>query len=225
MSPLSGRGVVLVTGTDTGVGKTWVGCGLVRALCAAGRRVAVRKPAETGCVQRDGELFPADAAALREAAGEAESLAEVCAIRFEEPLAPAVAASRAGVAIDPAAVASEITAAAGRVDVVVVEGAGGLLVPLAGRYAYADLARDVGAKLVVVAAARLGAINHTLLTLEVAAARGLAIAGLVVNHVAAEEDLATRTLATTLRSLTDCAILAEVRHGEDPALSLAAACR
>jgi dethiobiotin synthetase len=220
VSALSGRGVVLVTGTDTGVGKTWVGCGLVRALRASGRRVAVRKPAETGCARRDGELFPADAAALRAAAGEEEALATICPIRFEEPLAPAVAAERAGVAIDPAAIAREIGATARRVDVVVVEGAGGLLVPLSWRYAYADLAADLGAKLLVVVAARLGAINHTLLTLEVAAARGIAVAGLVVNHMAGEQDLATGTLTVTLRGLTDCEVLAEIGHGEDPARTL-----
>jgi dethiobiotin synthetase len=211
---------VLITGTDTGVGKTWIGCGLVRALRAAGRAVAVRKPLETGCLWQNGELFPADAAELRRAAGDEEPLEQICTLRLEEPLAPAVAAERAGRVIEPSEIVGEIRAAARRVDVVVVEGAGGLLVPLSGRYGYADLARDLGARLVVVVGARLGAINATLLTLEVAAARGLAVAGLVVNHVSPTADLATETLAASLRSLTDVPILAEVLHGEDPATRL-----
>ena len=212
--------VVLVTGTDTGVGKTWIGCALVRALRAEGRSVSVRKPAETGCLSRDGELYPADAALLREAAGPGESLADVCGVRLAEPLAPAVAAARAGAVIEPAAIVAEIAAASRRFDLVVVEGAGGLLVPLSGRYGYADLARDLGARLILVVGARLGAINATLLTLEVAVARGLPVAGLVVNHFAATEDLATRTLAASLRHLTDVPVLAEVAQGEDPATRL-----
>src|SRR5262249_30468738 len=148
------------------------------------------------------------------------SLAAVCGVRLAEPLAPAVAAERAGTVIELAAIVAEIQAASRRVDLVVVEGAGGLLVPLAGRYGYADLARDLEARLVLVVGARLGAINATLLTLEVAAARGLPVAGLVVNHVAAAEDLATRTLADSLRRLTDVAVLAEVAWGEDPTARL-----
>jgi dethiobiotin synthetase len=180
----------------------------------------VRKPAESGCVWRDGALFPADAAALREAAGERESVERVCGIRLEEALAPGVAAERAGIAIDPRAIAAEVAATARGVDVVVVEGAGGLLVPLSGRYSYADLAKDAGARLLLVVGARLGAINHALLTLEVASARGLVVGGIVVNHPTPEEDLATRTLAETLGRLTDRHDIVEVGHGEDPAVRL-----
>lgn len=220
-SALLDPGVLLVTGTDTGVGKTWVGCGLVRALKATGRRVVVRKPAESGCERRGEVLIPADAVALRDAAGCEEPLERVCALRLEEPLAPGVAAERAGIAIDPTQIAAEIAASGSDKDLVVVEGAGGLLVPLAGRYLYADLARDLQARLLVVVGARLGAINHTLLTLEVATARGLPVLGVVVNHPNSEVDLATETLATSLRRQTDATILAEIRHGEDAALSFA----
>jgi len=216
MSGLPSRGIVFVTGTDTGVGKTWIGCGLVRALRAAGRAVVVRKPAESGCEARRGVLFPADAAALRSAAGSEEPLEHVCPVRLEEPLAPAVAAARAGVRIDPARIVQEIVERSADADVVVVEGAGGLLVPLWERYLYADLARDLGAAVVIVVGARLGAINQALLTVEVAATRGLVVSGLVINHPQPAEDVATRTLETTLRELTTVPVLAAVRHGEDP---------
>ncbi len=216
MSGIPSRGIVFVTGTDTGVGKTWIGCGLVRALRAAGRTVIVRKPAESGCETRRGILFPADAAALRSAAASDEPLEQVCPVRLEEPLAPAVAAARAGAIIEPARIVQEIVERSADADVVVVEGAGGLLVPLWERYSYADLARDLGAAVLLVVGARLGAINQALLTLEVAAARGIAVSGLVINHPHPSEDLATRTLEATLRELAPRPVLAAVRHGEDP---------
>ena len=220
MGDEAARRILFVTGTDTGVGKTWVTCGVARSLVEAGLEVAVRKPAESGCARVDGELLPADAVALRTAAGSRESLEEICAVRLEEPLAPAVAAQRAGQTIDVDAMVSGYRAAAERWDAVLVEGAGGLLVPLADGVSYADLAVALGGRVLVVTAARLGAINHTLLTLEAVRARGLEVAGVVVNHVAAEEDLATRTLAETLADLDGTPVLGSVPHGADPARHL-----
>lgn len=230
--------IVLITGTDTGVGKTHVACGLARALRAAGRSVAVRKPAETGCSPQGGvaaaasepaagssaELVPADALALREAAGSQEPLAAICPVRLAEPLAPAVAARRAGIEIDVAALVRSCRERAGEVDVLLVEGAGGLLVPLHGRYGYADLARDLGARLLIVVGARLGAINHALLTVEAARTRGIDVLGLVVDHLAPRGDLATETLAATLRELADVPVVGEVRFGAEAPAGLVARC-
>jgi dethiobiotin synthetase len=235
------RRIVLVTGTDTGVGKTWVACGLARALRAAGLSVAVRKPAETGCgeapvsadsiAHRAGvsvarslvgaHLRPADAAALRDAAGGTERLDEVCPYRFAEPLAPAVAARRAGVTIDVAALVRDCRERAASADVLLVEGAGGLLVPLGDGATFADLARELAAAVIVVVGARLGAINHALLTIEAARARGLSVLGLVVNHFSATRDLATETLAETLAELGDVPLLATVSFRDDGTAALA----
>jgi dethiobiotin synthetase len=213
--------VLLVTGTDTGVGKTYVACGVVRAARAAGLKVAVRKPAETGCdAGADGDLIARDAVALHAAAGASEPLDVVCGIRLPEPLAPAVAARRAGVTIDVPRLVASFTRRAAEVDLLVVEGAGGLLVPLAGHTTYADLARDLGARLLVVVGARLGAINHAQLTFAAAEARGVPVAGYVVNHFAGGHDLATTTLADTMRELTGVPFLAEIAHGDDPAAAL-----
>jgi len=212
----------LVTGTDTGVGKTYVACGLVRALRARGRRVAVRKPAETGCERRNGILHPADAAALHEAAGGAEMLEAVCPIRLEEPLAPAVAAARAGRPIAARSLVESCRRAAATADVLIIEGAGGLLVPLATDYSFADLAGELAAGLIVVVGARLGAINHARLTVEAARAHGLAVEGYVVNHFQPTRDTATATLAETLVPLLDAPCFAEIGFGEDPASVLAA---
>lgn len=215
MSDPSWRGTVLVTGTDTGVGKTWVACGLARALTDAGWIVAVRKPAESGCELIDGELFPEDADALRTASGSTEPIEDICAVRLVEALAPGIAAERAGVKIDVEELVRDYRSRAEDLDCLVVEGAGGLLVPLATGVSYADFGAQIGARLLVVTAAKLGAINHTLLTLEAAARRGLEVIGVVVNHASAEEDLATQTLVESLRDLTDVPILAEVPHGSD----------
>ncbi len=217
---ISWRGTVLVTGTDTAIGKTWVACGLARALTDAGWIVAVRKPAESGCDLVDGEPFPEDAAALRVAAGAAEPVEDICAVRLEEPLAPGIAAERAGVAIDVDGIIEDYRRRRADLDCLIVEGAGGLLVPFSTGVSYADLALRLDARLLVVTGAKLGAINHTLLTLEAARARGLDVIGVVVNHFSAERDLATQTLAESLRDLCGVPILGEVPHGGDPAASL-----
>lgn len=215
--------VLLVTGTDTGVGKTWISCGVLRAARAVGLRVAARKPAETGCdPDASGALVGADAVALHAAAGAGEPVEAVCPIRLPDPLAPSFAARRANVTIDPRDVVASCRARAAEVDLLLVEGAGGLLVPIAGRYAFADLARELGARLLLVVGARLGAINHALLSLEAASARGIPVAGFVVNHFATVRDLATDTLADSLRELTDVPLLAEIGHGIDPASVLPA---
>jgi len=169
---------VFVTGTDTGVGKTVVGCALARALRRAGRDVGVMKPVETGV----GPEGPLDAIALRQAAEVAESLDEVCPQRFALPAAPSVAAGAEGRAVDLDRVRRGFARIAARHDFVLVEGAGGALVPLTKEVAMLDLALDLGLPLLVAARARLGTINHTLLTLEVARTRGARVAGVVISH-------------------------------------------
>jgi dethiobiotin synthetase len=167
-----------VTGTDTGVGKTVIACALIAALRDRGLSVAAMKPIETGV---DGE--PADARALCDAAGGLDALDDVCPERFDEPLAPWVAARRAGRTI----ALSTLEAARARLesgrDALVVEGAGGLLVPIADGVAYDTLFRRWGLELIVVAANRLGAINHTLLTVRAAHAAGLKVRAVVLNAV------------------------------------------
>lgn len=162
-----------VTGTDTGVGKTIAAAALARAELEAGRSVAYCKPVQTG-VERD---EPGDADVVREMAGVE---ATEC-LRFPAPLAPAVAAQLAGTAIDVIQLATHIRNLAAPLDTLLVEGAGGLLVPLNDDTNMADLALLLGADLVIVTRPSLGTLNHTALTLEAAAARGLQVAGLVVS--------------------------------------------
>lgn len=162
-----------VTGTDTGVGKTVASAWLAAAARAEGRSVRYVKPVQTGLA--DGAPG-GDADFVRLAAGvEAEEL-----LRFAEPLAPAVAAGRAGKPIDVEWLIASIKERTAACDELLVEGAGGLLAPLTDAMTMADLAHALDAELIVVTRPVLGTLNHTALTLEAAARRGLAIGGLVI---------------------------------------------
>jgi dethiobiotin synthetase len=196
-----GKGI-LITGTDTGVGKTFFSCGLAALLRANGYRVGVMKPAETGCVVKDGQLFPDDAWRLKAAAGCAEPLERICPYRLSEPLAPSIAADRAAVKIDIdhlLTVCGEISA---KHDVTLVEGAGGLMVPLAASFTFADFARIAKLPVVVVAANKLGVINHLLLTLEHASCMGLSTLGYLLNRTSEENSPAAQTNREVLFSMT-----------------------
>ena len=194
---------ILITGTDTGVGKTLVGCGLAATLTAQGKTVGVLKPAETGCVLRDGVLYPEDAVRLAAHARVSLPLEQICPYRFASPVAPSVAAELVGTTIDPQHIAAVFEEMAKQHDFTIVEGAGGLLVPLTGRYTFADLAQDLNLPLLVVVGSKLGALNHALLTLSCAQARSLPVIGYILNHPTASSDLATQTNARTLAYLTD----------------------
>lgn len=169
-----------ITGTDTGVGKTRVGTALAHALSQRGLDVRVRKPVESGCPEVDGRLLPQDAEALRQAAGAREPLARVCAFRLRAAVSPERAAALEGVALDLAGLREACVDDGG--DLRLVEGAGGFLSPVARGALNADLAAALGLPVVLVAADRLGVINHALLTLEAAARRGLAVAAIVLSR-------------------------------------------
>lgn len=169
---------VFVTGTDTGVGKTVVSCALIRGLRHRGVDAAGMKPIETGV----GAAGPLDAIALRRAAGDADLLDDVCPQRFAMPAAPTVAAQAEGRRVDLDAVDAAYGRLRARHDFLVVEGAGGLLVPAADALSMADLAARLRLPLLLVARASLGTINHTRLTLAVARARNQRVIGVVVSH-------------------------------------------
>jgi dethiobiotin synthetase len=176
---LKARGL-FVTGTDTGVGKTRVAVALIHALRAQGLRVAAMKPVAAG--NAPGELNE-DVAALLQATNVATDLKDVNPYAFAEPVAPHIAAQRAGVRIDLAAIAAAYARLAAAADVVVVEGAGGWRVPLNEREDMADLAQLLGLPVVLVVGLRLGCLNHALLTAESIAGRKLPWAGWVGNHI------------------------------------------
>ena len=208
---------LFVTGTDTGVGKTFLACGLASWLKNAGYKVGVLKPAETGCQGSDGNLVPQDAVALKEASGCEAPLEKICPYPLRDPLAPSVAAERQGVKVDIDRLCQLYGEIGSAHDLVIVEGAGGLLVPMLPSYTYADFARVLKLPLIVVAANRLGVINHLLLTLEHAACRGLRVLGYVLNQMEPEPSLAAETNREVLASLTAVPCLGELPYLEGPA--------
>lgn len=179
------RGLFFV-GTDTNVGKTHVAAMAARALAAAGYRVGVYKPAASGCRRQAEQLVSDDALALWQAAGCPGELDDVCPQRFAAPLAPHLAAQAEGRALDAAQLRAGLAVWRGRSQIVLVEGAGGLLSPLGQDESVADLAHEVGWPLVIVVRNALGAINQALQTLFVARGYrgGMPVAGIVLNRTA-----------------------------------------
>ncbi len=204
-----------VTGTDTGVGKTVACAALARAEQAAGGRVAYCKPVQTGLVP--GESGDADYVAASAGVPVTEGL------RLEEALAPAVAAERAGIPIDVDALVSWCRHQADAVDVLLVEGAGGLLVPLSGQATMADLAARLGAELVVATRPGLGTLNHTALTLEAARARHLRVAGLVICGWPAEPGITETTNLERLAAMAPILGVVPAVPGLDTAVPTARA--
>jgi dethiobiotin synthetase len=203
---------VFVTGTDTEVGKTYVSVLAAKWLRAHGVDVGVMKPVETGCVEIDGRLVAADAQALVAAAGVADEMSLVVPCPLRKPLAPLVAAELEGTSVDVPTILESFRELSARHSFMIVEGAGGLLVPLTEECTMLDLALQMELPLVIVTASKLGAINHSLLTLEVAKARGLSVAALIVNFLTPESDEAQRTNAMTLGDLVSVPVL-EIPYG------------
>jgi dethiobiotin synthetase len=180
---------VLVTGTDTGVGKTVVTVLLLRALAAAGVRVAGMKPVAAGIDAHlaqgndSGAPVNADVAALAGAMNVEAALADINPYAYAAAIAPHVAARNEGRPIDLAPIVAAYARLAARADVVLVEGAGGALVPLTADRCVLDLAQVLGVPVVVVVGVRLGCINHALLTIEAVRARRLPLAGWVANRI------------------------------------------
>ena len=185
-----------VTGTDTGIGKTTFAVALIHALRQRGLKVAAMKPVAAGGEWIDGRCLNEDVLALSHAADVKADLDCINPYAFMPPIAPHIAAAFAGTTIDLDKIVTAYTALAAQADAVVVEGAGGLCVPLNSRYDIADLAAALDLPLILVVGMRLGCLNHALLTAEVIARRGLKWAGWVANildpeMLALEENIAT----------------------------------
>ena len=202
---------LFVTATDTGVGKTEVACALVRAARGRGLDAVGMKPAQSGAAAG----VPTDAERLHEASGAVEPLEAICPVSLVAPLAPAVAARLEGRTLSLPALVDAAHALAARHEAIVVEGAGGLLVPLTEHETYADLARALGLPVLVVARAGLGTVNHTALTCEALARRGLAVAGVVLNRADGTDDPSVPHNAAEIERLAGVRVLATLPHVPD----------
>lgn len=204
---------LFITGTDTDVGKTWVTALIARELRKT-TRVGVYKPACSGReLNREGQTTWPDVDALHEAIGHEHSVDMICPQRFRDPLAPPVAARNEGRTIDQQLLRTGCRVWDDKVDVLLVEGIGGLLCPVSDNESIADLAADIGYPLLIVARAGLGTINHTLMTIEVAQNRSLPIAGIVLNQCAPAGDQATISNPAEIANRTDVPLLGIVEYG------------
>ena len=207
---------LFITGTGTGVGKTYVAALIARSLAAAGKRVGVYKPVASGCELHDGRLVSPDAVTLWEAAGKPGTLDQACPQIFAAPIAPHVAARAEGRRVDPKLLRTGLDFWRESCDIVLVEGAGGLLSPLSDDDYNADLAAEFGYPLVIVAANELGTINATLQTLIAARhhRHGLRVAGVILNSPRPlANDPSTASNADELRKRCDVPLLAVMAHG------------
>ena len=205
---------LFVTGTDTGVGKTLVACGLLRACASLGLRAVGMKPVAVGACVVDGRLVNDDVEALGLAGNVAAAGALVNPYCFEQPIAPHIAAEQAGVLIDIERVKHAFLQLAASADCVIVEGAGGFRVPLGSHADMSDLAAALGLPVVLVVGMRLGCINHALLTASAVRAAGLTLAGWVANHVDPAFVCADENVAA-LRGRLHAPLLARIAHGEN----------
>ncbi|AFI85797.1 dethiobiotin synthase [Methylophaga nitratireducenticrescens] len=172
---------IFVTGTDTEVGKTRISVGLIKVLQQQGLRVAAMKPVASGCEWQDGQLQNEDALALSQQADIKLPYSQVNPYAFEPAIAPHLAAEQVGETISLTVIESHFAAMQLQADTVVVEGAGGWLVPLNDQQTIADLAKALNLTVVLVVAIKLGCINHALLTVQGITDSGLTLVGWVAN--------------------------------------------
>jgi dethiobiotin synthetase len=207
---------IFITGTDTDVGKTWVAAGLTAVLRERGVNAVYFKPIQSGCPEEAGRLLPTDARLAIEVAGLPEPLAALTPITLRLPLAPGVAASQAGVEVDLHQIAAALRDLAVRYDFFVVEGAGGLYVPLIGMdFLVLDLIRWLHLPLMVVAKSGLGTINHTVLTVKAAQAAHVPVAGVILNRYPESPGPAAKTNPGVIAALTGVPILGKLPEVAD----------
>ncbi len=207
---------IFVTGTDTGVGKTTVTSAMVAFLSLRKKlNVGVMKPFESGLSKGDKDLLPWDAICLREASGSADDLNLISPYTFEAPLAPEVAAQLENVTIDLDVVDRIYRTIQSAHDLVVIEGAGGVMVPIRKNFFYVDLIQRWNAPTLIVSRLGLGTINHTLLTVHLLKERGASILGVILNNTGGLSDVAARTNPDVLKEYLDVPVFGIFPHVKD----------
>jgi dethiobiotin synthetase len=212
---------LFVTGTGTGVGKTVLSAALLAAIAAAGERVRAHKPVVTGLDDRPQSGWPPDHELLASVAGMRGE--EVAPLRYGPAVSPHLAAPLAGEEVDPAALLARAHAAAAGEETLIVEGVGGLLVPLADELTVRDLAVALGLPLLIAAAPGLGTINHTLLTLDAARAAGLDVRAVVLTPWPERPSEVERSNRATIARMGDVEVVGLGRVGNPTVADLARA--
>ena len=197
-----------ITGTDTGVGKTVVAGALIAAIRAQGVNVCGMKPVETGCSRVGSNLYPPDGMFLKKAAAMEENIHQITPYCFETPVAPSLASEMESRTVRIDAIMEKFHSLLKTYHAVVVEGAGGILVPIRKDYFVLDLIRELGLPVIVVARPGLGTLNHSLLTVNYALREGVRVAGIVVNFTRRPEGtVAENTNPLLLRQLSPVPVM------------------
>lgn len=207
-----------VTGTDTDVGKTYVSQALVKHFCQQGLHTVGMKPVAAGAELKDGRLMNADVQAMIDASNVSAPLAQINPFVFAPAIAPHIAAKQVGVEIALAPILKAFEALQSQADVVVVEGAGGFLVPINESLTMADLAKALNIPVVLVVGIRLGCISHALLTVQAIEAKGLHLAGWVANRIDPNMAVLEENIAT-LKLMIQAPCIADVSWGVAPSFS------
>jgi dethiobiotin synthetase len=171
-----------ITGTDTGVGKTVITVALIKAICHLGFTAGGMKPIESGCLPEGDILVPSDGTFIKTIAHMEENIRQITPCCFKSPLAPLPASEIEGISVDFEKINKAFADISGKYDVVIVEGIGGLLVPITKNYSVIDMAKYFNLPLIVVSRPSLGTINHTMLTVNYALKEGLRVAGIIINY-------------------------------------------
>ncbi|HUU51109.1 MAG TPA: dethiobiotin synthase [Nitrospinota bacterium] len=200
---------IFVTGTDTWVGKTVIAGGIAAALKDEGIDVGVMKPIESGCRVVDGRKIPTDTLFLKVMAGTNDPLELINSYSLEKPLAPSVAAKREGIEIDADKILSDYKKLKGRHKFLIVEGLGGLMVPIKKGFFVSDLIKLMKLPALVVTRANLGTINHTLLTVNHATHLKIKVFGVIINHLSKDRGLAEKTNPGVLKELLGVPIIGD----------------
>ncbi len=208
---------LFIAGTNTDAGKTYVSALIAKQLHRSGLRVGVYKPVASGCVVQDNTLISSDAVYLWEAAGKPLNLEAVCPQRFAAPITPHLSALQEGKTLDRETITTGLSVWKDHCDIVIVEGAGGLMTPLNEKEYFVDLAIEFGYPVIIVTPNIIGAINQTLQTLITAngAGGGLHVAGIVLNDLsdpATNHDPSVASNRQQIIDRTPVPMLAHVKH-------------
>jgi dethiobiotin synthetase len=205
-----------ITGTDTGVGKTIVSAAILRTFIKKGLKVGAMKPIETGCLNKDGVLLPSDGMFLRDMAEMNDSLDIVTPVKFETPVSPLVASRLEDMEIDLERVFKAFENLKKKYDYLIVEGVGGLMVPILKEqkkkaekvYLVRDLIKNMELEVIIVTRPTLGTINHTLLTVEALKSKKIPIKGFIINYsTKVKNDISEKTNPDILNELLDITFL------------------
>ncbi len=199
---------IFITGTDTNVGKTAVAAGLAGALRNNGYSVGVMKPVQSGAALRNGKLYSQDAELINKAAFSHDEEEIICPVLLQEALAPGIAAEIEGKVVDLDRIKNSYIELEKRHDFVIVEGAGGIAVPVKDRFLISDLIMMLGIPAIIVARPDLGTINHTFLTIEYAKKSGIPVIGVIINNY--HGGIAEETNPGVISWLADIPILGKI---------------